>query len=110
YIQNLQAQLGKGTDFQGALSYAYGIIASDIADTNLNNPQLLPRTRYVVVLLTDGTPYPRCSANDNLSVYADPTHPELISPDSLPDFCNITIAQVSDAIDGFVPGSIRTPT
>ncbi|HET7742455.1 MAG TPA: vWA domain-containing protein, partial [Mycobacterium sp.] len=75
YIANLQAQLGKGTDFQGALSYAYGVIASDIADTNTNNPQLLPRTRYVVVLLTDGTPYPRCSANDNLSQYADPTHP-----------------------------------
>jgi hypothetical protein len=107
YLQNLQSQLGKGTDFQGALSYAYGIIASDIADTNTNNPQLLPRTRYVVVLLTDGTPYPRCSANDNLSSYADPTHPELIWADSLPDFCNLTNAQGTDAINGFVPGTDR---
>jgi hypothetical protein len=107
YIANLQAQLGKGTDFQGALSYAYGVIASDIADTNTNNPQLLPRTRYVVVLLTDGTPYPRCSANDNLSQYADPTHPELIWADSLPDFCNLTSAQGTDAINGFVPGTDR---
>src|SRR5262249_62285541 len=40
YIANLQAQLGKGTDFQGALSYAYGIIASDIAGTNGSNPRL----------------------------------------------------------------------
>ena len=105
YLQNLQSQLGKGTDFQGALSYAYGVIASDIADTNTNNPQL--PTRYVVVLLTDGTPYPRCSANDNLSVYADPTNPELIWADSLPDFCNLTDAQGDDAIDGFVPGTDR---
>ena len=84
YIQNLQSQLGKGTDFQGALSYAYGVIASDIADTNTNNPQLLPRTRYVVVLLTDGTPYPRCSANDDLSVYADPPIPSSSGPTRCP--------------------------
>jgi len=107
YIQNLQSQLGKGTDMQGALSYAYGVIASDITDLNTNNPQLLPRTRYVVVFLTDGTPYPRCSANDDLSVYADPQHPDLIWADSLPDFCNLTNAQGSDAIDGFVPGTDR---
>ena len=107
YIQNLQSQLGKGTDMQGALSYAYGVIASDITDLNTNNPQLLPRTRYVVVLLTDGTPYPRCSANDDLTVYADPTHPDLIWADSLPDFCNLTNAQGTDAIDGFVPGTDR---
>ena len=107
YLQNLQAQLGKGTDYQGALSYAYSIIASDIADTNTNNPQLLPRTRYVVVFLTDGTPYPRCSANDNLSVYADPSHPWLIWADELPDFCNLTNAQGTDAINGFVPGTDR---
>ena len=107
YIQNLQSQLGKGTDMQGALSYAYGVIASDIADTNNTNPQLLPRTRYVVVLLTDGTPYPRCSGNDNLTQYADPTHPELIWADSLPDYCNLTNAQGSDAINGFVPGTDR---
>lgn len=107
YLQNLQSQLGKGTDYQGALSYAYGVIASDIADTNQNNPQLLPRTRYVVVFLTDGTPYPRCSANDNLTTYADPDNPELIWADALPDYCNLTNAQGSDAINGFIPGTDR---
>jgi len=107
YLQNLQAELGKGTDMQGALAYAYGVIASDIADTNTTNPQLLPRTRYVIVFLTDGTPYPRCSANDNLSQYADPTHPELIWADSLPDYCNLTDAQGDDAINGFVAGTDR---
>jgi hypothetical protein len=107
YLQNLQAQLGKGTDYQGALSYAYSVIASDIADTNTNNPQLLPRTRYVVVFLTDGTPYPRCSANDNLTTYADPDHPWLIWADALPDYCNLTNAQGTDAINGFIPGTDR---
>ena len=101
-VANLQAQLGKGTDMQGALSSAYGVIASDIADLNTNTPQLLPRTRYVVVFLTDGTPYPRCSANDDLSQYADPTHPELIWADSLPDYCNLVSGQGSDAINGFI--------
>jgi hypothetical protein len=107
YLQNLQSQLGKGTDYQGALSYAYGVIASDIADTNLNNPQLLPRTRYVVVFLTDGTPYPRCSANDNLTTYADPDNPELIWADALPDYCNLTNAQGTDPITGFIAGTDR---
>ncbi len=107
YLQNLQSQLGKGTDYQGALSYAYGVIASDIADTNQNNPQLLPRTRYVVVFLTDGTPYPRCSANDNLTQYADPNNPELIWADALPDYCNLTNAQGNDPITGFIAGTDR---
>jgi hypothetical protein len=107
YLQNLQSQLGKGTDYQGALSYAYGLIASDIADLNQTNPQQLPRTRYVVVFLTDGTPYPRCSANDNLTTYADPNNPELIWADALPDYCNLTNAQGSDAINGFIPGTDR---
>ena len=62
YIANLQAQLGKGTDYQGALSYAYGSHRRRHRVTSVNNPQLLPRTRYVVVFLTDGTPYPRCAA------------------------------------------------
>ena len=108
YIQNLQAELGKGTDFQGAISYAYGIIASDIADLNTTNPQLLPRTRYVVVLLTDGTPYPRCSANDNLSQYADPARTRSSSGRTrCPDYCNLTDAQGTDAINGFIPGTDR---
>jgi len=107
YLANLQSQLGKGTDYQGALNYAYSVIASDITATNIANPQLLPRTRYVVVFLTDGTPYPRCSANDNLSVYADPDHPWLIWADEVPDFCNIASAQGTDTIDGFVAGTDR---
>ncbi|MFZ5468929.1 MAG: cell-cell cohesion protein MtsD [Myxococcota bacterium] len=109
YVNGLQAQLGKGTDYQGALAYAYGLIASDINATSTQNPQLLPRTRYVVVFLTDGTPFPRCSANDNLSVYADHLNPELTWADSFGagDFCNQIDPQDPDAITGFIAGTDR---
>jgi hypothetical protein len=107
YLGALQGQLGKGTDDQGALAYAYSVISGDIAATALANPQLLPRTRYVVVWLTDGTPYPRCSAIDNLPVYADPQHPYLIWADSVPDYCNVAGAAGNDAINGFVVGTDR---
>jgi hypothetical protein len=107
YLSALQSQLGKGTDYQGALDYAYSLIASDIVDLSANNPQLLPRTRYVVVFLTDGTPYPRCSAIDNLPQYADPNNPELIWADEVPDYCNNAGAAGNDAINGFVPGTDR---
>ncbi|NVJ05387.1 VWA domain-containing protein [Myxococcus sp. AM001] len=105
YIEGLQSQLGKGTDYQGALSYAYSLISSDINAVAQSNPELLPRTRYVVVFLTDGTPYPRCSATDNLSVYADPDNPDLTWADSLVDFCNLT--NTTDQIDGFEVGTDR---
>lgn len=115
HISSLQAQLGKGTDYQGALSYAYTTIASDIVATNAANPQLLPRTRYVVVFLTDGTPYPRCSANDDLTQYADPNSPWLTWADSssAEEFCNLLdedqrqqIYQ-GDNIPSFPPGTDR---
>jgi hypothetical protein len=109
YVDALQSQLGKGTDYQGALSYAYSLIASDITDLSENNPEVLPRTRYVVVFLTDGTPYPRCSANDNLTVYATPDSPELTWADSSSavEFCNILDPDSPDNINGFEPGTDR---
>src|SRR5208283_3346341 len=107
YLSALQGQLGKGTDDQGALSYAYSVIAADVAATYQSNPELLPRTRYVVVWLTDGTPYPRCAANDNLPEYADPQHPYLIWADEDPDFCNVAGSTGPDAINGFVVGTDR---
>ncbi|NMO19962.1 VWA domain-containing protein [Pyxidicoccus fallax] len=105
YISGLQSQLGKGTDYQGALSYAYSIISSDINAVAQSTPELLPRTRYVVVFLTDGTPYPRCSATDNLSVYASPDNPDLTWADSIIGFCNAT--NTTDQIEGFEIGTDR---
>jgi hypothetical protein len=109
YIGGLQSQLGKGTDYQGAVSYAYSLIASDITTLSQTNPEVLPRTRYVVVFLTDGTPYPRCSANDNLTVYADPNNPDLTWSDSSSavEFCNLLDPDSPDNINGFEPGTDR---
>ena len=108
-INGLQNQLGKGTDYQGALSTAYTIIDADIRQVEQANPAELPRTRYVVVFLTDGTPFPRCAASDNLSQYADPDNPELIWADSYGagDFCNLIDPTDPDAITGFVAGTDR---
>jgi hypothetical protein len=109
YISGLQSQLGKGTDYQGAISYAYSLIASDITAISQASPEVLPRTRYVVVFLTDGTPYPRCSANDNLPVYADPSNPDLTWADSSSavEFCNLLDPDSPDNIEGFEPGTDR---
>ncbi|HEY8207116.1 MAG TPA: VWA domain-containing protein [Myxococcaceae bacterium] len=104
YIADLQNQLGKGTDYQGAMAEAYARVSDDIAQTLATAPDRLPRTRYVVVFLTDGTPYPRCSAIDNLPVYADPTNPDLTWEDQVVDFCNII---TGDVINGFTPGTDR---
>jgi len=105
YIAALQNQLGKGTDYQGAMAEAYARVADDIADTLNTAPDRLPRTRYVVVFLTDGTPYPRCSAIDNLPVYANSINPDLTWADQIPSFCNIVGGP--DVIAGFVPGTDR---
>ncbi len=113
FISDLQSQLGKGTDYQGAVSYATRLITDDVTKTKASNPAELPRTRYVVVFLTDGTPYPRCAATDNLPTYAGPytpeagpweDSPELGGPDG---FCNLLGTQGNDAIDGFTAGTDR---
>jgi hypothetical protein len=108
-VNSLQAELGKGTDYQGALAYAYGLVSSDIAQTAQATPELLPRTRYVVVFLTDGVPFPRCAANDNLTQFADDLNPDLTWADSFGagDFCNTIDPQDPDAITGFVAGTDR---
>ncbi len=108
-VQSLQSELGKGTDYQGALAYAYGLISSDMGEVQKNNPELLPRTRYVVVFLTDGTPFPRCSGNDDLTQYADFLNPEFTWEDSVGagDFCNQIDPDDPDAITGFVAGTDR---
>lgn len=114
-VGTLQSTLGKGTDYQGAFALTYAIIADDINKTQMNSPELLPRTRYVVVFLTDGTPYPRCSANDSLPQqdYADPDHPDLTWADSnsAVDFCNLLDPTAPNGmpsvINGYVPGTDR---
>jgi hypothetical protein len=109
-VRTLQTQLGKGTDYQGALAYTYALIASDIQAVSVQNPAILPRTRYVVVFLIDGTPYPRCDANNGqLSRYADPDNPQYQWPDSpgLQEFCHVIDPLNPDPVQGFVIGTDR---
>lgn len=108
-INTLQSELGKGTDYQGALAYAYSLIASDIVTTEQTTPEVLPRTRYVVVFITDGVPFPKCSANDNLTQFADDLNPDLTWADSFGagDFCNLIDPMDPDAITGYVAGTDR---
>jgi hypothetical protein len=108
-VNTLQSELGKGTDYQGALAYAYSLIATDIVATEATTPEVLPRTRYVVVFLTDGVPFPKCAANDNLTQFADDLNPDLTWADSsgAGDFCNLIDPTDPDAITGFVAGTDR---
>jgi hypothetical protein len=110
-VRSLQSELGKGTDYQGALAKAYSLIAGDIDNVRRLTPNVLPRTRYVVVFLTDGVPFPRCAANDNLTQYADDLNPDLTWEDSqgAGDFCDVIDADAppSDRIMNFVPGTDR---
>ncbi|MBE2249934.1 MAG: VWA domain-containing protein [Myxococcus sp.] len=110
-VDALQSELGKGTDYQGALAAAYTRIAADIDATQRTAPNMLPRTRYVVVFLSDGVPYPRCAANDNLTQYADDLNPDLTWEDSLGagTFCNEINAPIApaDRITTFVAGTDR---
>lgn len=109
-IKNLQNQLGKGTDYQGALDEAYRRIEADILGASRAS---LPRTKYVVILLTDGTPYPRCAGVDNLdpSQYATASNPAGIWKDNPASFCNTPEVNVkpdgSKVIADFVAGTDR---
>ncbi len=73
------------TDYQGALSRAKTLLSQDMATVALRRKSELPRTKYAVIFLTDGTPFPHCSR-------ADPTHnqpPDSPSCGSDPSTCTI---------------------
>ena len=92
-IDSLQNQLGKGTDYQGALAEARARIENDVLATIARGQRsILPRARYVVVMLTDGTPYPRCAADDNNpdpNYYATVDRPSGVWRDDPASFCNL---------------------
>ena len=49
------------TDYQGALSRVKSLLSEDMANVALRRRSELPRTKYAVLFLTDGTPFPHCS-------------------------------------------------
>ena len=104
FIDNLQTELGNGTDYQGVLSAAATQMSNDMATTAKDQ---LPRSRYIVVFLTDGTPYPRCTATETLdgglpnADYAnfDPfNHPELTWMNDPASYCLESVGKTDNPI------------
>lgn len=89
------------TDYQGALARVKTILSDDMAAVAARRRTELPRTKYAVMFLTDGAPFPRCSI-------ADPARnqpPDAPNCASQPSTC--TICQVGgreDFFSGLVKG------
>jgi hypothetical protein len=101
-----QTDLGKASDLQGGLEAAKALLAQDMEAAT---PELRARTKYVVVVLSKGIPFPRCSANDSLLTYASPSDPSRTWADSpgAEDFCNHGSSVPEESLPGFVPGGDR---
>ncbi len=52
-------------DYEGALQHAISIIAQDLNRVRRTTPEVLPRTRYVVVLVGSGLPGLRCGTGSD---------------------------------------------
>jgi Bacterial TSP3 repeat len=63
------------TDYQGALSRVRDMISDDMAQTAATRKSDLPRTKYAIMFLTDGVPFPHCSKGN----------PALNNPPDSPD-------------------------
>jgi hypothetical protein len=88
------------TDYQGALSKVKNLMSDDMAATAALHPTELPRTKYAVIFLTDGTPFPHCSK-------ADPTRdnpPDRADCANNPAFCTICQVGNTTTFNGLTPG------
>ncbi|MDP1917177.1 MAG: hypothetical protein Q8L14_13130 [Myxococcales bacterium] len=99
-LAELQSTLQKASNLQGGLEAAKALIEQDVLTTAAS---VRARSRYVVVVLSTGIPFPRCAANDSMTEYASATRPELVWADSFgaTTWCN---AQNPEVL-GFAPGS-----
>lgn len=99
-LAELQSTIQKASNLQGALEAARGLIEQDVLTTAAS---VRARSRYVVVVLSTGVPFPRCAANDMMAEYASATRPELVWADSpgAGTYCN----GQNPEILGFAPGS-----
>ncbi len=95
---------GLAADWQGALALAEAVVEADVVKVSRSDPELLPRSRYLVLMVTDGVPSPRCSADDAMGSYASASDPSLTWADTDP-LCND--GDAGTVIGGFVPGTDR---
>ena len=95
----LTTQLGTAMDLQGGL----GLVKEQLeADLQASEPSLRARTKYLVVVISSGVPFPLCSANDSATSYATPANPEGLWADSQGsgDFCNVAPSSACDPLRG----------
>jgi uncharacterized protein YegL len=76
-VAALQSTLGGSSNLQGALEATKQLIEQDVQNTAAS---IRARSRYVVVVLSTGIPYPRCSSNDTLATYASASNPRSCGP------------------------------
>jgi hypothetical protein len=101
-----QTDLGQASDLQGGLEAAEKLLAQDMEATT---QELRARSKYVVVVLSKGVPFPRCAANDARLPYASPSEPSGVWADSsgAEEFCNHGSSIPEENLPGFVPGGDR---
>jgi hypothetical protein len=106
FLWEQQSDLGKSSDLQGGLDAAATFLAQDMETTT---QELRARTKYVVVVLSKGVPFPRCSSNDSLLSYATPADPSGPWADSTgaERFCNQGSSVPEENLPGFEPGGDR---
>lgn len=56
---------GSVTDYEGAMTMAYQVISKDIGYMKDKNAAAVSRTKYVVIFLSDGQPYPPINDEDD---------------------------------------------
>ena len=76
------------TDYQGALAAVKNLLSNDMAATAALRPSELPRTKYAVIFLTDGSPFPHCSKGDPTRDNP-PDRPECASDPSACTICQV---------------------
>jgi hypothetical protein len=77
------------TDYQGALSVAYTILAQDMINSSAAQRS---RTKYVLIFMSDGDPFPYCCASGlptcnpamNIPFCSDPPTYQMMDPTLLP--------------------------
>ena len=102
-VAALQGALANGSNLQGALEATKTLIEQDVQNTA---ESIRARSRYVVVILSTGIPYPRCSSNDSLAVYASAANPALTWADSsgAGSFCNLDMPNDPERLGTFTAG------
>lgn len=98
-VDDLTRKLGRGSDLEGGL----GLLRSTLeADLMANSAAARARSKYVVVLIHTGVPFPICAADDALPSYATPANPVGVFPDSAGalDLCNTPTGLACDPTTG----------